>query len=97
MILVNHLVAMSCEYYVIYASLYGVCATAAVTMGAVVAVGAVYPDRINRLVVFHSHPSFVVGFLVLVDLVVVIDCKPLNQNIHTHTMKSRSLLCGFII
>lgn len=34
-------------------------------------------DWINRLVVLHSRPNFVVEFLVREDLAVVIDYKPL--------------------
>lgn len=84
MILVSHLVVKNYEYYVIYVSLddaHRVHATAVVVMVTAAVAAAVYLDRINRLVVFHSHPSFVAGFSVLVDLAAVIDCKPLTQHI----------------
>lgn len=97
MIWVSHLVAMNYEYSVIYVSLDDVRAMAAavVSVVAVVTATAADSDRINQLAVFHSRPMIAVGFLVLVDLAVVIDCKPLTQYIYTHIHKNSKIALAF--
>lgn len=98
MILVSHLVAMNYEYSVIYASLGDVPAMMVVVeVVAVVTATAVDSDRINQLAVFHNRPMIAVGFLVLVDLAVVIDCKPLTQYIYTHMHKNGKITFTFLL